>query len=217
MYQDIGARIKAEKKVADLLEEKDLLIREVHHRIKNNMSVMTSLISLHRSKLKDKAALSALKDLEGSLRSMGVLYEKLYRAEDMRAMPVKDYLPYLIEEIAGIFPNRESVTLETRFEDFVLDVKFLSSLSIILNELLTNSMKHAFVGMDGGTILVAAALKDTGFFITFADDGIGLPESIDTENPSGFGLELVGHMMRQLGGTLRIERDGGTRYVMEWK
>jgi PAS domain S-box-containing protein len=216
MYQDIGGRVSAEKKVSSLLAEKDLLLREVHHRIKNNMSVMTSLISLHRSKLKDKAALGALKDLEGTLRSMGVLYEKLYRAEDLRAMRIKEFLPDLVEEIAGIFPNRDAVEIETRCGDFILDVKFLSTLSIILNELLTNSMKHAFVGRESGLITVSTELTEKGFAIIFEDNGIGLPDSIDTENPAGFGLELVGHLIQQINGTLRIERDSGTRYVMEF-
>ena len=216
MYQDISVRMDAERKVSDLLEEKELLLREVHHRLKNNMNTLTSLISLHRDRLADETALSALKDLEGNLRSMGILYDKLYCAKDLRAMSVKEYLPDLVDEILELFPNRTSVTRETRIDDFVLDVKALSTLSIILNELLTNSMKHAFGGRIAGIIRVTASKRNDIVSIAFEDDGVGLPDPIDSDNPGGFGLELVGLMIRQLAGTVRIERNNGTRFILEF-
>ena len=151
-----------------------------------------------------------------SFASMSVLYDKLYRAENLREMSIKDYLPALVDEIIDVFPNKASVQIETRIDDFVLDVKLLSPLGIIVNELLTNAMKYAFIGRDDGLIKVSAAIKDHRATLVIEDNGNGIPEAIDIENSSGFGLQLVGRLTKQIGGTIKIERENGTRFVLEF-
>ncbi len=214
--RDITERKRAEEKINALLEEKELLLREVHHRIKNNMNTMVSLLLLQSETLEDRKAVAVLEDAKSRLQSMSVLYDKLYRTENLREMSFKDYLPALVDEIIDVFPNRASVQIETRIDDFVLDVKLLSPLGIIVNELLTNAMKYAFIGRDDGLIKVLAAIRDHRATLVIEDSGNGIPEAIDIENSSGFGLQLVGRLTKQIGGIIKIERENGTRFILEF-
>jgi PAS domain S-box-containing protein len=216
IVRDIADRKQAEEKITRLLAEKENILREVHHRIKNNMGTMISLLSLQSDTMEDPAAAAALKDAENRLRSMGVLYDKLYHAENLREMSAVAYLPTLVEEIVGVFPNRASVKVETKAEDFMIGVKVLSSLGIILNEILTNAMKYAFAGMDQGVIRVSASRIGSVATIVIEDNGAGLPESVGIEDSSSFGLMLIGALTQQLGGSIRVERGEGTKYLLEF-
>jgi len=196
--------------------EKELLLKEVHHRIKNNMRTMMNLLSLQSSVLKDSPAVTALQDARSRMQSMGVLYEKLYRSEDFREISIKDYLPPLIDEIVGVFPHNEMVKIETEIADFSLSARLLSPLGIIVNELVTNAMKYAFTGRTTGTIRVSAASKNNRATLVFEDNGCGIPESIDIENSTGFGLQLIGMLTKQLKGTIRLDRQHGSRFILEF-
>jgi PAS domain S-box-containing protein len=213
---DITERKRVEDKINALLREKELLLKEVHHRIKNNMSSMISLLSLQSTALKNPEAVAALLEARDRMRSMGVLYDKLYRSENLREMSIKDYLPPLVDEIVGVFPNRDLVKIDKRIDDIVLGVKALAPLGIIVNELITNAMKHAFAGRESGSINVSASAKDGRVTLIVEDDGGGIPESVDIENSSGFGLQLVSILTAQLDGAIRIERRKGARFVLEF-
>jgi PAS domain S-box-containing protein len=214
---DITKRKEAEEEGRLLLAEKESMLKEVHHRVKNNMGTMMSLLSLQAQSMADPAAADALKDAENRLRSMEVLYDKLYRSEQPREMSAKDYIPSLVEEIANVFPNRGKIHILTSCGDFDMSVKTMSTLGIILNEILTNAMKYAFVGRSSGSIAVSASKAGNRATIIVADDVVGLPESIELEGASGFGLSLIGALARQLGGVIRLERDKGTRFVLEFE
>jgi PAS domain S-box-containing protein len=216
LRNDITERKHAEEKIKTLLKEKELLLREVHHRVKNNMITIMTLLRLQSKKLEDPNAIAALGDANSRLQSMAVLYDKLYRTEKLREMSTKDYLPALVDEVIGVFPNKESVKIETRIGDFVLGVNDLYPLGIIVNELLTNAMKHAFIGRVDGEIRVSATIKDHLATFIIEDNGNGIPESIDIETSTGFGLQLVGMMTKQIGGTIKLERGKGTRFTLEF-
>lgn len=208
--KDAGDRIK------NLLAERELILKEVHHRIKNNMSTIKFLLFLQEDSLKDPAAVSALRDAENRVDSMMVLYDKLYRSENFHEVSVKNYILSLIDEIVFNFPNSQSVVIEKEIDDFDLDVKKLQPLGIIINELLTNMMKYAFTGINNGLISVSATLKGDTVSLIIQDDGIGIPESIDFENTASFGLKLVGMLTKQFGGSIRIERGEGTKFILEF-
>ena len=197
--------------------KKEILLKEVHHRIKNNMGTMISLLSLQSGILKEPSAIQALEDAENRLRSMEVLYDKLYRSQDFRELSAADYLPALVQEIVAVFPNCSHVQAETRIDDIALTAELLSPLGIIVNEIITNSMKYAFVGREKGLIRVCAAKKDNLVSLTIEDDGVGIPEGIGIDNSQGFGLILIGNLTDQLKGRMRIERGEGTRFVLEFE
>jgi PAS domain S-box-containing protein len=211
--QDITERKKAEERIESLLAEKELLLKEVHHRIKNNMNTISSLLSLQAQTLQDPSAIEALEDANHRVRSMGILYDKLYRSADFVELSVRDYVPALVDEIIGNFPNRKTVRVEKRIDDFMLDAKRLQPLGIIINELLTNIMKYAFRGRESGLVTVSVTNAGGHVNIVVQDDGIGIPESVSIEDSAGFGLRLIHALARQLDGTIRMERENGTKVV----
>jgi two-component sensor histidine kinase len=214
--QDIGERVEAEEKIQRLLTEKEVLLKEVHHRVKNNMHVMMSLLSLQAKAVHEPSAIAALLDARDRMQSMRILYDKLYRSEKYGAISLRDYLPPLIEEITGTFPNRSSISISCLCEDFDLDVKLLAPLGIIVNELLSNVMKHAFPGKANGNIRVSASLLDTDVTVVVEDDGVGFPDAPSLEEACGFGLELVGMLSKQLGGRLTRENTGGSKFILQF-
>ena len=157
-----------------------------------------------------------LQDAKSRLSSMGVMYDKLYRSENYREMSVREYLPPLIREIVDQFPNGEQTAIETDLADFRLSIRVIPPLGLIINELVTNAMKYAFKDRDGGVIRVSASSVEGRATIAFEDDGSGIPESMDIEKSGGFGLKLVSMLIEQLEGSIRIERNNGSRFILEF-
>jgi PAS domain S-box-containing protein len=214
--KDITARRQTEEKIAALLSEKDLLLREVHHRIKNNMTSIKGLLSLQIAREKNSSAMASLKDAESRVQSMITLYNKLYCTDNYRELSVKGYLQPLALQIVGNYPKKNCVHLETYIDDCILNVRFLSPLGIIVNELLTNMMKYAFDGRESGLITLIVSVKEAHVLIKLQDDGIGIPVSVDFGESTGFGMQIVGMLTEQLGGSIRIERNRGSLFILEF-
>jgi len=209
-------RRQAEERVASLLKEKELLLKEVHHRVKNHFSTAISLLSLQAKVCSSAEAIGVLNDAQGRLQAMNTLYDRLYRSVDLRKMSLRAYLPDLVEEIAELFPNRRSARVSVDCEDIVLAAKPLSILGIIVNELVSNSMKYAFPEGRTGEIKVEARAAGERVIVRIADDGVGLPADLDPEHSTGFGLGLVRILAEQLGGTLKIWRASGAVFVIDF-
>ena len=216
-HVDITERKRAEEKIKSLIAEKELILKDVHHRIKNNMNTLHSLFALQAGTLKNQEAIAAIEDAKTRVRSMMVIYDKLYQAASFDSISLAHYLPSLLDDIIANFANSPSVRLEKKIEDVTLDVKKAQTLGIVINELLTNIMKYAFVGKSDGLISVSVSLKDKTVFLAIQDNGVGLPESVSFEDPSSFGLMVVGTLTRQLEGTIRVERGNGTRILLEFE
>jgi PAS domain S-box-containing protein len=217
VIHDVTERKKTEDKIRSLLEEKELILKEIHHRIKNNMNTVNSLLMLQAEALTEPAAVSALKDAGSRVQSMMILYDKLYKSDDFQIMPVINYLSPLVDEVVMNFPKSRIIRIEKTIDDFNLDVKTLQSIGIIFNELLTNIMKYAFEDRNDGVISVSALLTGNTASFIIADNGRGLPESVNFENSTGFGLMLIDILSKQLGGVMRIERNSGTKFVLEFE
>ncbi len=213
---DITDRKIAEEKVKTLLAEKELILKESHHRIKNNMLTIGALFNLQLNSRTNPETAHILLDASSRVKSMLVLYDKLYRAENIQHLSLKEYLPDLVKEIMAIFPLKEFVRLETQIGDISLDAKMLSPLGILINELITNSMKYAFQGRNHGLITITAALKENLVTLEYQDDGVGFPESVTFETSTGFGIQLIKSLVEQLHGTIRIERGSGTKFVIQF-
>ncbi len=214
---DITERKLSDEKILNLLKEKEILIKEVHHRIKNNMSTISGILFLQSDAMHDSSAIAALNDAQSRVHSMMVLYDKLYRSDSFIEMPIIDYLNPLIDEIICGFPNSQKVKIEKRIDTFIIDSTLLFPLGIIVNELLTNIMKYAFPDGTPGHIIVSASVINDNAIIVIEDNGSGLPENIDINNSNGFGLCLVGILTEQLKGSIKIERINGTRFILEFK
>jgi len=212
--RDITIRKAAEERIQLLLTEKEILLKEVHHRIKNNMNTIKGLLYLQSESLKGTPVWAAMHDAENRVQSMIVLYDKLYCSNNYRELSLKDYLETLSGEILATCSNRTAVRLEYRLEDFILNVQFLAPLGIILNELLTNSMKHAFPEADTGIITISASKKDDLVTFCVSDDGRGMPEAAGTNGHRGFGLDLVKMLTEQIDGRMETISDGGTAVTL---
>lgn len=206
---------KSHERIRELLAEKDLLIREAHHRIKNNMLTMESILRLQASSVADPGASAALDAACSRVRSMMTLYEKLYIAEYRGALSSSVILTELVDDILENVRGPAAIRAEKRIEDFMIEERRLQPLCIIVNEILTNAAKYAFPGRDSGRVEVSAKREGKTVRIEIADDGVGMPESVDFGRSGGFGLMLVETLASQLSGSVRIDRRGGTRFILE--
>jgi len=214
-YNDITERVVAEDRVAALLREKDLILKEAHHRIKNNMGTVSGLLSLQAAACESSACRDILEEAATRVQGMMLLYDRLYHAGGQDRLSVGEFLPPLVQQIAGIFAKASRVRIEVEAEDFDMCARSLSAVGIIINELITNSVKYAFMAEDEGLIRVTAARSGSTATIVYEDNGPGLPDGVDFENSAGFGMQLVGMLAQQAGGTIRMERGGGARFVLE--
>ena len=217
LVKDVTERVQSDERIKALLEEKQLILKEVHHRIKNNMSVIHSLLRLHSEKQADAVSRTILHDVAARLQGMIVLYDKLYRSERIASLSIKEYLPALVQGVVDLFPNNDSVRVEARIEDIDLDAKPLFSVGMIISELVTNAMKFAFRGRERGTIRVSARMRDGRMSIELEDEGIGIPESFTVEDSPGFGMQLVGMLAKQIGASISVSRGNGTRFAIEFE
>jgi PAS domain S-box-containing protein len=213
---DITERKRSEEKIKTLLAEKELILKEVHHRIKNNMSNIKGLLYLQAETMTDTAAIAALNDAQRRIESMMILYDKLYRSDGFQELPVNEYLPVLINEIIKNFSNRDIVKIENMIDEFIVDTETLFPLGIIINEIITNIMKYAFIGRESGVITIIATSIDSRHTIVIGDNGSGMPEEIDFTNSSSFGLQLINTLVKQIKGTIRMERSEGTRFIIDF-
>jgi len=212
---DITERKQAEDKIKQLLSEKNMLLIEVHHRIKNNMQVLRSLLSMQARKSKIPEVVSAFKDSIARIESMGVLYDKLYRTENYEKASIKEYFTQLIDEIVLMFPCKQKIKIEKQIDNFFIESKIIFSLGLIINELLTNAMKYAFTGRDKGVIKVLAKKDNNHVILIFQDNGIGISEQ-ESKEGKGFGITLIDMLVMQIKGNYRIENTNGTKYTIEF-
>jgi len=217
VVEDVTERKRAEKKIQDLLAEKELILREVHHRIKNNMSTVHSLLSLQAGIMQAPEAAEALRDAASRVESMAVLYDRLYRSGSFDELPVADYLSSLVDEIAGNLPNAHEVHIVKELGDFRLGARTLQLLGIAVNELLTNAMKYAFSGRRDCELAISASLIDGFVNLSVADNGNGMHGDIDGIGDQGFGLVLIDAIAKQLEGSVRIEGGRGTSVILSFR
>ncbi len=213
--QDVTERNLAEEKIQKLLKEKEVFLKEVHHRIKNNMHTVLSLLSIQAMNQENPVVQNILTDAAGRVKSMMVMYDKLYRSEDTGEASLKEYFVSLSNEIVNTFPQKSFLDLKTQVEDIKLGANILSPLGIILNELITNSMKYAFTESIQGNIFISASINNNKLLFLYEDNGKGIPESVNLENSKGFGLQLIKIQVKQLKGSVRIERKNGTQFFIE--
>ena len=212
---DISERKNNEEQIKMLLHQKELLLKEVHHRVKNNMSAMISLLSIQADMQENEQAVKALEEAGRRMKSMGVLYDKLYLQDNFSEMFLDDYLIPLVEEVMKIFTSHCEINTFYNIEHIPLGIKKLSPLGIIVNEIVNNIMKYAFKGRSEGIIKISAVKNKNIISLEIEDNGIGLPENFDVKRDSGFGLDLVQMLALQIDGVLHIKSSNGVKILLE--
>lgn len=208
---DIADRKKAESGLYRQLEEKDLLLRETHHRIKNNIAAIEALLAIQQTRTDKEEVREALQESVSRLGSIRRLYEMMLLPAAGNTVSVRKYLTELAEAILDIYATQKPIHFAADIEDFTLSQPQLFPLGIMVNELLTNSMKYAFRVSPRGTVSLSASRRGNRISILIADDGPGFPPAVDLHSPTSFGLRLVQMLCSQLGGTIAMEGGPGVR------
>lgn len=210
--RDITERKNAEYKINKLLKEKELLLKEVHHRIKNNMHTIASLLYLQADSLDDASAATALTDAYNRVQSMMLIYEKLYKSSDFREISAETYLTELIDGIASTINTSANIEIKKSIEDCSVNTALLFPVGIIINELMTNSFKYAFPENKKGTVKISLVRSGNTITINFTDDGVGIPGSVVNLESKGFGINLVKILAEQLDGKLEVSSNNGAEF-----
>lgn len=216
--RDITERKRAEEQIKAALEEKELLLKEIQHRVKNNLQVVSSLFDLQSRYTDDDQVLDMLKESRNRVRSIALIHEKLYQAQDLTRIDFAEYVGSLALHLFrsyGIGPD--AVELKTSFDTLALSVDAAIPCALVVNELVSNCLKHAFPVGRRGEVRIELRSDDSQCTVIVGDDGVGFPESFDFEDPPSLGLRLVKTLTDQLKGTIDLDRDGGTTFRIRFR
>ena len=203
---EIADRLAVEKALRSSLAEKEILLKEIHHRVKNNLQIVSSLLSLQALKFDDVTLAGSLQDSQCRVRAMALVHEKLYGSEDLACIDFAGYLGDLALFLLQAYALKNTtVTPDIQCESFTLPVDSAIPCGLILSELLTNCLKHAFLDRPAGRITLRAFLTPEGAHLSVEDDGLGLPPGFDIDRVQSLGLQLVTNLTRQLRGTLGVD------------
>lgn len=210
---DISENKRSENKIISLLNEKDLLLKEVHHRVKNNMGSIAALLYLQMDSINNPDAVNAIKDARSRVISMMGIYNILYRSGEYRSVAARSYFSDLIDKISSTYITSTRVKIGSEIDEMVLDSGILFPVGMIVNELLTNAIKYAFPGGKSGEVFVRISRKDEKHVeISIRDNGTGLPDALEISNGRGIGLTLVKMMIQQIKGSIKINKMNGTEF-----
>ena len=210
-------KVRDEKELKNSLAEKEVLLREIHHRVKNNMQIISSLLNLQIQFEDLDETVGVLKESQGRVKSMAIIHEKLYQSSSLTNINFKEYIEKLILDIFysyGIVTSSIESILEIK--DINLNIDTAIPLGLIINELVTNSVKYAFPELSG-RIFVELKSNQDQLELTIADNGIGIPEGVDLENSKTLGLQLVNSLVTQLEGELKLDLNNGTEFKIIFK
>ncbi|MEA3415954.1 MAG: histidine kinase dimerization/phosphoacceptor domain -containing protein [Thermodesulfobacteriota bacterium] len=218
LKQQVARRKQAENQIKASLEEKEVLLKEVHHRVKNNLQVISSLFNLQLGYIRDKYDIEMFKESQNRVRSMALIHEKLYQSEDLARIDFHEYTRKLttsLFHLYAVYP--ETITLEVKADDVFLGIDNAVPCGLIINELVSNCLKYAFPGGKKGKIRVELRSDKNlhagnKFTLMVSDNGAGFPKDLDFRNTETLGLQLVMTLVKQIKGTIELDRDGGTKF-----
>jgi PAS domain S-box-containing protein len=222
MYTDISQRKEAEVKINKSLREKEIMLQEIHHRVKNNLQVICSLLNLQSKYIDDQKALDMFLESRDRVRSMALVHERLYRSNDLSMIDLSKYVRGLVGGLCRSYKsNRVKIGFHIKVNGCALGIDQAVPCGLIINELVSNSLKHAFpLSWEGnqriGVSLLAS--KKSEIILTISDNGIGMPQDLDVEHSKTLGLHLVTILVEnQLNGKMKIENRNGTKFRIKFK
>jgi len=215
LVRDITQRKESEQKIKQSLQEKETLLKEIHHRVKNNLQVISSLLNLQSEYVKDKNDQELFRESQTRARSMALIHEHLYQSTDLRSINFDDYIKILVYDLYNTYGCRpDNIELKLGLEPIMLDINTAIPCGLILNELMSNAIKHAFPGDNKGKIQVNFHQKDHELILTVKDNGIGFPEDMGFETTDSLGLKIVNTLINQIEGELKINSQEGTEIIV---
>jgi len=204
-------------KKAEEARKKDILLREIHHRVKNNLQVISSLLNLQSRKFRDREVIEAFRESQHRARSMALAHEKLCQSEDMETVNLHDYIRSLVEYLVSSYGfSRNEVQINLNIKNVIFEIDTSIPLGLIINEITSNSLKHAF-HKGPGKISIEIYPEGDNFVLKISDDGTGFPEHIDFRNTDSLGMQLVNSLVEQIDGKIELYRDKGTEFRITFK
>lgn len=210
----------AERKLQLSLEEKEVMLKEIHHRVKNNLQVISSLLSMQSDYVQDKESLSVFKESQNRLRTMSMIHEELYQSENLGKIQYSIYIEKLLNQLFQVYGKAESIRLITNLESLDISVNRAIPIGLILNELVSNSLKYAFPEnisvKDSPELKISLSKKSEFLELKIGDNGIGMPLGFDLDDSTSLGLKLVNILVRQLKGKVDFSSDSkkGTQFTI---
>jgi PAS domain S-box-containing protein len=212
--RDVTARKAAEAQIRASLREKEVLLKEIHHRVKNNLQVIASMLNLQAGRVDDDEVVGTLLQSQNRIRTLALIHEKLYRSADLAHIPFREYVQDLARWlVVSLSPAHASISIEVDVGDLALGIDTAIPVALMVNELVSNCVKHAFVDDANGRITISLRPTDPGrYLLAVTDNGRGLPADIDHRRASSLGLQLVDVLATQLGGSVVARNDNGARF-----
>jgi len=207
----------AQKELEESLWEKDVLLREIHHRVKNNMQIISSLLNLQIQYVEGEDTVNILKESQGRVKSMAMIHEKLYQSPSFTNIQFKNYVEKLVSDIFYSYGIKDgNIKPKLKIQDLNIGIDTAIPLGLIINELVTNSVKYAFPEGEG-TINIELKSISGELELIVGDNGIGLPNHLNIENTRTLGLQLVNSLTQQIDGKIDIQRTHGTKFKIKFK
>jgi len=219
VFEDITERKEYERQLEQSIKEKEVLLKEVHHRVKNNMQVISSILNLQSSYITDEHALSIIRESQDRIKSMSFVHESLYQSDTLSEVNFAEYIENITRNLYYSYGRSQGgIELEFELEKIFLNLDTSIPCGLIINELMSNAMKYAFQGRPIGKVRISLSkLSDGRLKLIVADNGIGLPPELDIENAESLGLQLVTTLITQISGELEIDNDNGTTFTIIFK
>jgi two-component sensor histidine kinase len=212
---DITERKKMETQIAASLQEKDYLLKEIHHRVKNNLQVISSLLSMQARKATDINVKQTLTESQNRVKSIALVHEKLYQSRSLDRIEYGDYLNKVVNHLFESFNvNPAQISWKVNAKEVDVNIEQAVPCSLILNEMITNSLKYAFPQGRKGEITISFTLADNNYTLDYRDNGVGVPEGAHLERAGSLGMQLIHGLTRQLDGKVTIDTTSGVHYTI---
>ncbi len=216
---DITERKKAEERIKEALREKEILLREIHHRVKNNMQVIVSLTRLHGKTINDSKISEIFKEVQNRITAMSLIHETLYKSESLSQISLKNYVPMLANNLSRVYRGNGGIEIKIDVGEVYLGIDHAVPFGLVINELLSNSFKYAFENGSLGEIRISArSSSDNEIELVISDNGKGIPQDFNFRQTDTLGLKLVtGLVEAQLNGNIDLKCDNGTQFTIKFK
>jgi two-component sensor histidine kinase/CheY-like chemotaxis protein len=212
--QDITEQKLADEKIKSSLKEKEMLLQEIHHRVKNNLQVISSLLRLQSRYINDQKSIDIFKETQNRVRSIAILHEKLYQSDDLAKIRFDEYVKILAEDLLYFYElDKSNIKMNIDVEEVSLNIETAIPCGLIIDEMVANSLKYAFPNGRVGEIKIELHSDDDNkYYLMVSDNGIGISEDIDPEKTDTFGMQLIKYLTKQLKATIELDKDNGTTY-----
>ena len=215
---DITEHKKTGNKIRESLKEKEILLREIHHRVKNNLQIISVLLSLQSEEIDDPEILEKYKESENRIHSMALIHERMYQSKDLSSIDFSDYVQNLIADITYAYGfDGSNLDINLDLNNYNLSIETVMPLGLIINELVSNSLKYAFKDQKDNKInIILKKQNNDNFILEISDNGMGFPANIDFRNTSSLGLQLVNELVQQIDGQVELFNEKGTKFIINF-